>query len=221
MLNLLSQNSNEIPKKKKKKRTFNSYIIQRERIKESHVRLFKIHAKFERRGKKKKKSRGEDGIRMPDKDCSRRGKHEGEDQRKDLDCPRKKKKKKKSQAIKKKKKETHPLTIDPSIPPRTRPREYLSLSLCLEGKKKKGRRAVKQRGWKACVAISRIEFLPFATVQFRGLLEMRRNFEERRGGEGRGGGEKTGASRRAWIRVPVCTLTPPLSLSGRNARWSH
>lgn len=83
---------------------------------------------------------------MPDKDCSRRGKHEGEDQRKDLDCPRKKKKKKKSQAIKKKKKETHPLTIDPSIPPRTRPREYLSLSLCLEGKKKKGRRAVKQRG---------------------------------------------------------------------------
>lgn len=136
VLNLLSQNSNEIPKKKKKKRTFNSYIIQRERIKESHVRLFKIHAKFERRGKKKKKSRGEDGIRMPDKDCSRRGKHEGEDQRKDLDCPRKKKKKKKSQAIKKKKKETHPLTIDPSIPPRTRPREYLSLSLCLEGKKK-------------------------------------------------------------------------------------
>lgn len=33
----------------------------RERIKGSHVRLFKIHAKFER--ERKKKSRGEDGIR--------------------------------------------------------------------------------------------------------------------------------------------------------------
>lgn len=59
VLNLLSQNSNEIPKKKKKKRTFNSYIIQRERIKESHVRLFKIHAKFEREKEKRKKNHGE------------------------------------------------------------------------------------------------------------------------------------------------------------------
>lgn len=45
--------------KKKKKRTFNSHIIQREGIKESHVRLFKIHAKFEREKEKRKKNHGE------------------------------------------------------------------------------------------------------------------------------------------------------------------
>lgn len=149
-----------------------------------------------------------------DKDCSRHGKHEGEDQRKDLgfvDCPRKKKKKKKEAKQSKKKTLNHRSLDSTSNQP------SLALTLCLEGgkkeKKQKGRRVVKRRvgararGWKACVAISRIEFLPFATVQFRGLLEMRRNFEGRREGE-RGGGRRERRDARG--SASLCVHSLPL-----------
>lgn len=77
-----------------------------------------------------------------DKDCSRRGKHEGEDQRKDLgfvDCPRKKKKKKKEAKQSKKKTLNHRSLDSTSNQP------SLALTLCLEGGKKKKNR--KEEGW--------------------------------------------------------------------------
>lgn len=142
--------------------------------------------------------------------------------------PKKEEEKKRSQAIEKK-------TFNHRSLDSTSNQPSLALTLCLEGEKKekkqKGRRVVKRR-WlrvvkggrsrKGMKGVRRDFKDRIPPLCHRSISRAARNAEEFRGekrrGEGRG---KTGASRRAWIRVPVCTLTPSLSLSGRNARWSR
>lgn len=146
MLNLLSQNSNEIPKKKKKKKNIQFVYYTKREDQRKPRSTFQNSCKIREKREKKKKITGRRwyshaGQRLlAPREARRRRSKEGSR------LSPKKEEEKKKPSNQKKKKETHPLTIDPSIPPRTRPREYLSLSLCLEGKKKKGRRAVKQRG---------------------------------------------------------------------------
>lgn len=127
--------------------------------------------------------------------------------------------KKRSQAIEKK-------TLNHRSLDSTSNQPSLALTLRLEGGKKKKNR--KEEGWlsggwalaqgdeRRASRFQGSNSSPLPPFNFEGCSKC--------GGISRGeekGRGKTGASRRAWIRVPVCTLTPSLSLSGRNARWSR